>query len=100
LSDCADFIVYLCTITAGASAASAPAKVPPLSIDGKPHLPFQLQIEYTAQDGSRNRRVITDAKPTTNERKVAERGMGFCMLEVEVYGVCLPHPKAIEGGEY
>ena len=70
-------IVYnLYTITAEASATSVSAKVPPLSIDGKPHLPFQLQIEYTAQDGSRNRRVITDAKPTTNERQVAERGMG------------------------
>ena len=74
LIDCADFIVCLCPFTAGAGAASVPAKVPPLSIDGKPHLPFQLQIEYTAQDGSRNRRVITDAKPTTKEREVAERG--------------------------
>ena len=71
LTDC-----YLYTITAEASATSSSAKVPPLSIDGKPHLPFQLQIEYTAQDGSRNRRVITDAKPTTSERQVAERGMG------------------------
>ena len=66
--------VYFLVHVAGASAAALPADVPPLTIDGKPHLPFQLQIEYTAQDGSRNRRVITDAKPTTKERGVAERG--------------------------
>ena len=61
------FLIYI-------GASSVPI-VQPLTIDGKPHLPFQLQIEYTAQDGSRNRRVITDAKPTTKEREVAERGM-------------------------
>ena len=64
-------------LMSGASAAALPAKVPPLTIDGKPYLPFQLQIEYTAQDGSRNRRVITDAKPTTKEREVAERGISL-----------------------
>ena len=48
--------------------------VPPLLVDGSPHLPFQLQIEYTGQDGSRCIRVITQAKPITTNRDVAERG--------------------------
>lgn len=74
----ATFLLYriVYTLMSGASASpKAPPKVPPMTIDGKPHLPFQLQIEYTAQDGSRNRRVITDAKPITKEREVAERGI-------------------------
>ena len=74
----ATFLLYriVYTLISGASASpKAPPKVPPMTIDGKPHLPFQLQIEYTAQDGSRNRRVITDAKPITKEREVAERGI-------------------------
>ena len=48
--------------------------VPPLLVDGSPHLPFQLQIEYTGRDGSRCIRVITQAKPITTNRDVAERG--------------------------
>ena len=48
-----------------------------MTVDGKPHLPFQLQIEYTAQDGSTNRRVITEAKPVTKEREIAERGKRY-----------------------
>ena len=51
-------------------------------IDGKSYLPFQLQIEYTAQDGSMNRRVITEAKPITKEREVAERGMCYMYMYV------------------
>ncbi len=51
-------------------------KVPQLMIDGKPHLLFQLQIEYTGRDGSRCMRVITEAKPITRDRKEAERGGG------------------------
>ena len=57
------------------SAATPKEKtVAPLTIDGKPHLPFQLQIEYTGLDGSRCMRVITQAKPITRNRDVAERG--------------------------
>ena len=48
---------------------------PPLIIGGKSHLPFQLQTEYTASDGSVLVRVITKVKPVTEDRNVAERGM-------------------------
>lgn len=47
---------------------------PPLIINGKPHLPFQLQTEYTMADGSVLVRVITKVKPVTVDRTVAERG--------------------------
>ena len=50
-------------------------KAPPLDIGGKLHLPFQLQIEYTGKDGSCCMRVITDAKPITRDRDVAEKGV-------------------------
>ena len=49
-------------------------EVPPLMIGGRPHLPFQLQIEYTSLDGDRCLRVITQAKPVTRDRSLAERG--------------------------
>ena len=52
--------------------------VAPLMVEGRPHLPFQLQIEYTAQDGSRCMRVITQAKPITTNREVAEKGVYTC----------------------
>lgn len=62
--------------TASPDSAATPKEkeVAPLTIDGKPHLPFQLQIEYTGLDGSRCMRVITQAKPITRDRGVAERG--------------------------
>ena len=49
------------------------ASTPPLVIIGKPHLPFQLQTEYTTVDGSVLARVISKVKPVT-DRVVAERG--------------------------
>ena len=45
-----------------------------LVINGKVHLPFQLQIRYTDQDGSRCMRVSTFAKPATSNKKTVERG--------------------------
>lgn len=60
--------------TGGASPVSTSTKVPPLMKEGKPHLPFQLQIEYTGRDGSRCMRVISEAKPITRDRNEAERG--------------------------
>ena len=58
----------------GAAVGGSGTEVPPLLVDGRPHLPFQLQIEYTGIDGSRCMRVITQAKPITTDRKVAEKG--------------------------
>lgn len=56
----------------------------PLLIKGQPHFPFQLQIEYTSPDGDRCLRVITQSKPVTKDRDVAERGEwdleGICMM--------------------
>ena len=44
-----------------------------LTIDGKEHLPFQLQITYRSKDGSKCLRVITQAMPVTKDREEAER---------------------------
>ena len=49
----------------------------PLLIEGQPHLPFQLQIKYTNTDGDRCLRVITQSKPITNDRDVAEKGNAY-----------------------
>ena len=53
---------------------SKPTDVPPLTIDGELHYPFQIQIEYTTHNGSRLMKVITNAKPLTCDRKIAEKG--------------------------
>ena len=63
--------------TPAAPEASANLEVPPLVMDGKPHLPFQLQVEYTGRDGSHCMRVITDTKPVTKDREQAEKGMSI-----------------------
>jgi hypothetical protein len=60
------------------------SKVAPLLVDGKPHLPFQLQIEYTAQDGSRCMRVITQAKPITTDRDLAEKDIDMSVVGTHV----------------
>jgi hypothetical protein len=71
--------------------------VAPLMVEGRPHLPFQLQIEYTAQDGSRCMRVITQAKPITTNREVAEKD-----IDMSVVGAHVAHTTATlaMGGEY
>ena len=48
-------------------------------IDGQPHLPFQLQIEYTSLDGDRCLRVITQTKPVTKDRSVANKGWNMIL---------------------
>ena len=71
--------IYLLFIAqTGATAGASPLvekDVPPQMVDGQPHLPFQLQIEYTNSDGDRCLRVITKTKPVTQDRKLAEKGM-------------------------
>ena len=60
---------------AGATAAAAETKdTPPLLIDGMECLPFQLQISYNNLEGAQCNRVITQSKPITKDRKVAEAG--------------------------
>ena len=49
-------------------------ETPPLMIDGKECLPFQLQISYNNLDGAQCNRVITQVKPITKDRQVAEAG--------------------------
>ena len=52
----------------------------PLIISGKIHLPFQLQIKYTDQDGSRCMRVSTFSKPVTSDKETAERSEFHCTI--------------------
>ena len=60
---------------AGTPAATVSAvEMPPLMIDGKECLPFQLQISYNNLDGAQCNRVITQVKPITKDRQVAEAG--------------------------
>ena len=64
--------MYLCVgISAGASKESR-ASTSPLIINGKVHLPFQLQVRYTDRDGSRCMRVSTFSKPVTSDKKTAD----------------------------
>ncbi|KAL5473515.1 hypothetical protein EMCRGX_G028006 [Ephydatia muelleri] len=58
----------------------ASPEAPPIDIDGKPHLPFQVQIEYTRLDGAKCMRVLTDVKPVTFDRAVAEKGIDLAIL--------------------
>lgn len=37
-----------------------------------PELPFQLQIQYTDADGTKALRVLTQKKPVTHDRQLAE----------------------------
>ncbi len=48
---------------------------PTLMINGQANYPFQLQIEYTSLDGDKCLRVITQTKPLTKDRELAERGI-------------------------
>ena len=60
---------------AGATATTdEPKDIPPLLIDGMECLPFQLQISYNNLDGAQCNRVITQSKPVTKDRQVAEAG--------------------------
>ena len=59
---------------AGASSDGSPIFDTPVMVDGVPHLPFQLQTEYTGMDGSKLLRVVTKLKPITQERETAEKG--------------------------
>lgn len=76
----------------GATAGASPLvekDVPPQMVDGQPHLPFQLQIEYTNSDGDRCLRVITKTKPVTQDRKLAEKGMLLYPALIVVCGILL-----------
>ena len=66
----------------GGGAGTPAAETPPLMIDGKECLPFQLQISYNNLDGAQCNRVITQVKPITKDRQVAEAGkLSDCMYE-------------------
>jgi len=68
-------------VASGGGGAAPKPDTPPLMMDGKECLPFQLQISYTSLDGSQCNRVITQAKPITKDRQVAEAG-NACLVVV------------------
>ncbi len=43
-----------------------------IDLDQLQQLPFQVQVTYTAADGSKALRVLTQLKETTDNREVAE----------------------------
>ncbi|KAK3593841.1 hypothetical protein CHS0354_011443 [Potamilus streckersoni] len=48
---------------------------------GQPEeFPFQIQIAYTDTEGAKALRVLTKTKPTTRDRKIAERNMNLDVL--------------------
>ena len=61
-------------ICIGVPHGASKGSVSPMIISGKVHLPFQLQIKYTDEDGSRCMRVSTFAKPVTSNKETVERG--------------------------
>lgn len=83
--------------TGGGEAEKKKKDVRPLTINGKPFVPFQLQIQYTGVDGSCCMRVITQAKPVTTNRDVAERD-----IDMAVVGTHVAHTtaKLAMEGEY
>ena len=44
------------------------------------HFPFQTQISYTALDGSKYLRVITQQQQVCNEREVVQKEADYDML--------------------
>eukprot|EP00800_Vazella_pourtalesii_P017804 TRINITY_DN557_c0_g1_i11.p1 TRINITY_DN557_c0_g1~~TRINITY_DN557_c0_g1_i11.p1 ORF type:complete len:586 (+),score=162.83 TRINITY_DN557_c0_g1_i11:382-2139(+) len=64
--------------------AGVTRKTAALAIDGKEHLPFQLQISYRARDGSKCLRVITQAMPVTKDREEAEKTSNLGVLQTHV----------------
>ncbi|XP_065898859.1 circularly permutated Ras protein 1-like [Dysidea avara] len=68
----------------GGGGATPTPDTPPLMMDGKECLPFQLQISYTSLDGAQCNRVITQAKPITKDRQVAEAGSNVQVLGAHV----------------
>ena len=68
-------LLLVCVHVFLGKASDESVSTPPLIIGGKPHLPFQLQTEYTTSDGSVLVRVITKVKPVTEDRNIAERGI-------------------------
>ena len=70
----------------GGGGATPTPDTPPLMMDGKECLPFQLQISYTSLDGAQCNRVITQAKPITKDRQVAEAGnVSLCFIGVVTF---------------
>ena len=51
-----------------------PVPVDPVMINGQISYPFQLQVEYTSLEGDKCLRVITQTKPLTKNRELAEKG--------------------------
>lgn len=43
-----------------------------IDLDQLKELPFQVQVTYTASDGSKALRVLTQLKETTENREIAE----------------------------
>jgi len=52
--------------------------------EGKKSLPFQVQINYTKVNGTKCIRVISDSKPLTNDRNVAEKSAKVSVLGTHV----------------
>ena len=67
------YMCWLVGISAGASEENR-ATTSPVINSGRVHLPFQLQINYTDQDGSQCMQVSTIAKPVTSNKKTASIG--------------------------
>ena len=61
--------------SAGASADDASGSGGDSDIPSE--LPFQLQITYTDIDGTKALRVLTQKKPVTRDRNVAEKGLFY-----------------------
>lgn len=65
------------TATSSTSAGGGPE---PKSVPAE--LPFQLQIRYTDTEGMKALRVLTQTKPVTHDRDLAEKSRCLCL---EVY---------------
>lgn len=71
------FIASSLPVTASGAAAQS-SKSGSSSSEIPSELPFQLQIIYTDTDGTKALRVLTQKKPVTRDRKVAEERKYKC----------------------
>lgn len=48
-------------------------------------MPFQLQIVYKAKDGSKALRILTQNKPLTDDKNLAEAGLSSVLITVNIH---------------
>ena len=73
-------------------------KGPSIMTGEKAHLPLQLQISYTTQDGAQNMKVYTRKLPVTRSRESAEKGTTMrrkVLFEQQIWQSRIDHRESV-----